>query len=118
MATDTATRPGRRSSGRPRHVMHRDIAEDAVKPNPLRAGTRLERVPDPSIVVVFGATGDLAHRKILPAFYNLRRAGLMPLETSIVGYSRRPYSDAELRGRDARRRRGALSQSGRAGALG
>ncbi|MFV2062346.1 MAG: glucose-6-phosphate dehydrogenase [Chloroflexota bacterium] len=81
--------------------MHRDAIEDAAKANPLRTGTRLERVPDPCLVVIFGATGDLSHRKILPAFYNLRRAGLLPLETSIVGYSRRPYSDqafaAEMR---------------------
>ena len=77
-----------------RHVLHRDAVEDAAKANPLRTGTRLERVPDPCLVVVFGATGDLAHRKILPALYNLRRAGLLPLETSIVGYARRPFDDA------------------------
>ena len=90
------TRPRGRdgASRRSRHVMHRDAVEDAAEANPLRAGTRLERVPDPAIVVVFGATGDLSHRKILPAFYNLRRAGLLPTETSIVGYSRRPYTDA------------------------
>ena len=35
----------------------------------------------------------IPHRKIFPAFYNLRRAGLLPLETSIVGYSRRPFTD-------------------------
>ena len=79
-----------------RHVMHRDALSDAAEANPLRAGTRLERVPDPSLVVIFGATGDLSHRKILPAFYNLRRAGLLPSETSIVGYARRPYSDADF----------------------
>lgn len=77
-----------------RHVLHRDAVEDAAKANPLRSGTRLERVLDPCLIVIFGATGDLAHRKILPAFYNLRRAGLLPLETSIVGYARRPYDDA------------------------
>jgi glucose-6-phosphate 1-dehydrogenase len=76
--------------------MHRDALTDAADANPLRVGTRLERVPDPSLVVIFGATGDLSHRKILPAFYNLRRAGLLPSETSIVGYARRPYSDAEF----------------------
>ncbi|MEX1296263.1 MAG: glucose-6-phosphate dehydrogenase [Candidatus Limnocylindrales bacterium] len=84
----------RRESGGARHVMHRQTVDDAAAANPLRTGTRLERVPDPCIVVVFGATGDLSHRKILPAFYNLRRAGLLPIETSIVGYSRRPYTDA------------------------
>jgi glucose-6-phosphate 1-dehydrogenase len=77
-------------------VMRRDVAADAAEANPLRIGTRLERVPEPSLVIIFGATGDLSHRKILPAFYNLRRAGLLPLETSIVGYSRRPYSDADF----------------------
>lgn len=77
-------------------MMRRDVAADAAEANPLRIGTRLERVPEPSLVIIFGATGDLSHRKILPAFYNLRRAGLLPLETSIVGYSRRPYSDADF----------------------
>jgi glucose-6-phosphate 1-dehydrogenase len=74
--------------------MRREADPEGHEPNPLRVGTRLERVPDPAIVVIFGATGDLAHRKILPAFYNLRRAGLLPPETSIVGFSRRPYDDA------------------------
>jgi glucose-6-phosphate 1-dehydrogenase len=73
--------------------MHRDRGTEAAEANPLRVGTRLERVPDPCLVVIFGATGDLSHRRILPAFYNLRRAGLLPPETSIVGYARRPYSD-------------------------
>ena len=76
--------------------MHRGAELDAADVNPLRQGTRLERVPDPCLVVIFGATGDLSHRKILPAFYNLRRAGLLPAETSIVGYSRRPYSDTDF----------------------
>jgi glucose-6-phosphate 1-dehydrogenase len=76
--------------------MRRDELADAADANPLRVGTRLERVPDPAIVVIFGATGDLSHRKILPAFYNLRRAGLLPSETSIIGYARRPYSDADF----------------------
>jgi glucose-6-phosphate 1-dehydrogenase len=76
-----------------RHLLHRDAADGAPSANPLRTGTRLERVPDPCLVVIFGATGDLSHRKIFPAFYNIRRAGLLPVETSIVGYSRRPYTD-------------------------
>jgi glucose-6-phosphate 1-dehydrogenase len=76
-----------------RHLLHRDAADGTSSANPLRTGTRLERVPDPCLVVIFGATGDLSHRKIFPAFYNIRRAGLLPVETSIVGYSRRPYTD-------------------------
>ncbi len=73
---------------------------DAPLVNPLRVGTRLERVPEPCVAVIFGATGDLAHRKILPALYNLRRAGLLPSETTILGFARRPYSDASLPCRD------------------
>ena len=98
-STGQARRPGAagpEAAPGTRHVMHRDALTDAADANPLRVGTRLERVPDPSLVVIFGATGDLAHRKILPAFYNLRRAGLLPSETSIVGYARRPYSDADF----------------------
>jgi hypothetical protein len=116
MATEEASKPKSTSGGRrARHVMHRDAVEDASNANPLRTGTRLERVPDPSIVVVFGATGDLSHRKIFPAFYNLRRAGLLPLETSIVGYSRRAYSDhdfaAEMREAVAEHSRNPVEQA-------
>jgi len=45
--------------------------------NPLREGLRLERVPDPSVLVLFGATGDLAHRKVIPALYQLWRTNLL-----------------------------------------
>ena len=65
--------------------------------NPLRAGLKLERVPEPCVIVIFGATGDLTQRKILPAIYNLRRAGLLPTETSVIGFSRRPLSDDDFR---------------------
>jgi glucose-6-phosphate 1-dehydrogenase len=65
--------------------------------NPLRAGLMLEKVPQPCVLVIFGATGDLTARKILPAIYNLRRAGLLPAETSVIGFARRPWSDDEFR---------------------
>jgi glucose-6-phosphate 1-dehydrogenase len=67
--------------------------------NPLRAGLRLEQVPDPAVIVVFGATGDLTHRKIVPALYNLRRAGLLPAETAILGVGRRDWGDDGFRER-------------------
>jgi glucose-6-phosphate 1-dehydrogenase len=66
--------------------------------NPLRAGLRLERVPEPNTIVIFGATGDLTHRKIVPALYNLRRVGLLPPETTILGFARRPQTDDAFRG--------------------
>ena len=62
--------------------------------NPLRAGLRLERVPDPCAFVLFGATGDLAHRKVIPAIYQLWRTNLLPAEFSLVAVARRPYTDA------------------------
>ena len=61
--------------------------------NPLRRGLRLERVPDPCSFVLFGATGDLAHRKVMPAIYQLWRTNLLPAEFSLVAVARRPYTD-------------------------
>ena len=60
--------------------------------NPLRQGLRLERVPDPCAFVLFGATGDLAHRKVMPAIYQLWRTNLLPAEFSLVAVARRPYT--------------------------
>src|SRR5512140_616797 len=61
--------------------------------NPLREGLRLERVPDPAAFVLFGATGDLAHRKVIPAIYQLWRTNLLPSEFTLVAVARREYTD-------------------------
>src|SRR6478672_1322534 len=70
--------------------------------NPLREGLRLERVPDPAAFVLFGATGDLAHRKVFPALFQLWRTHLLPHEFTLVAVGRRPYTDdafrAEIKG--------------------
>src|SRR5258708_32358103 len=68
-----------------------------VEENPLREGLRLERVPDPSTLVLFGATGDLAHRKVVPALYQLWRTSLLPHEFVILAIGRRVYEDDALR---------------------
>ncbi len=69
--------------------------------NVLREGLRLERVPDPCILLLFGATGDLAHRKVIPAMYHLWRTNLLPHEFIVLAIGRREYDDdtfrAELR---------------------
>jgi len=65
--------------------------------NPLREGLRLERVPDPAVFVLFGATGDLAHRKVVPALFQLWRTHLLPHEFTIVAVGRRPYTDQAFR---------------------
>ena len=65
--------------------------------NPLREGLRLERVPDPAAFVLFGATGDLAHRKVIPALFQLWRTHLLPHEFTLVAVGRRPYTDDTFR---------------------
>lgn len=50
-------------------------------------------------LVIFGASGDLTHRKLVPALYNLYRKGRLPAEFRIAGTSRTPYSDDEFRQR-------------------
>ena len=57
--------------------------------------TTAEPAP-PCVLVVFGATGDLTSRKILPAVYNLRRSGLLPAETTVLGFSRRPLRESVI----------------------
>ncbi|MDQ3915995.1 MAG: glucose-6-phosphate dehydrogenase [Actinomycetota bacterium] len=54
------------------------------------------RTPDPCVVVIFGASGDLTSRKLLPALFNLRREGLAPEETVVLGTARTEYPDAEF----------------------
>lgn len=66
-------------------------------PNPLREGLRIKQSPEPCVMVIFGATGDLTHRKLLPALYNLALEHPLPAGFSVVGFARRPYSDDEFR---------------------
>ncbi len=65
--------------------------------NVLREGLRLERVPDPAILVLFGATGDLAHRKVIPALYHLWRNNLLPHEFVLLAIGRRSFDDDSFR---------------------
>src|SRR6266536_2702873 len=66
-------------------------------PNPLREGLRIKHGPEPCIMVIFGATGDLTHRKLLPALYDLALEHPLPAGFSVVGFARRPYSDDDFR---------------------
>ena len=51
----------------------------------------------PSTIVIFGASGDLTKRKLVPALYNLYLKGRLPEGTRVVGYARRPYDHEEFR---------------------
>jgi len=65
--------------------------------NPLRQGIRLERTADPCTVVIFGASGDLTKRKLVPALYRLVQQRLVPAEFAVVGQARTPIADDAFR---------------------
>ena len=56
-----------------------------------------EKVPDPLTLVIFGGTGDLAHRKLVPALYSLMTSKLMPKQFAIVGFGRSDKDNDEYR---------------------
>jgi glucose-6-phosphate 1-dehydrogenase len=68
------------------------------EPNPLRDARdrRLPRVPSPCALVVFGVTGDLARKKLLPAIYDLANRGLLPADFVLLGFARRDWGDGEF----------------------
>src|SRR5882757_6467659 len=72
------------------------MASIAVKPTPVAqpAKSQAERTPDPCIVVIFGASGDLTKRKLLPALYHLQQANLLPEKIAVVGVARRPLEES------------------------
>ncbi len=71
-------------------------ATEQTEQNPLVEG--LERLPvDPTTLVIFGATGDLARRKLLPALYNLAHEGALPERFNLVGVSRKEKERADYR---------------------
>ena len=64
----------------------------AILENPLRVGLQQERTADPAIIVIFGASGDLTQRKLIPAIYQIKRERRLPPEMTIVGVARRDWS--------------------------
>lgn len=65
--------------------------------SPFQEGSSVTRIAAPCIMVIFGATGDLTHRKLVPALYNLARDGQLPAHFCCVGFARRPKSDQDFR---------------------
>src|SRR3954447_20564335 len=77
-------------------------AQTRTEENPLVAG--LERLPvHPTTLVIFGATGDLARRKLLPAIYNLAHEGALPERFHLIGVSRseKQHEDFQAEAREA-----------------
>jgi glucose-6-phosphate 1-dehydrogenase len=102
-APDKPTHPSPRAKDAPRTMRELRLSRGGKKraqkaeDNPLREGLRLERIPDPNTMVLFGATGDLAHRKVVPALYQLWRTNLLPHEFVLLAVGRRPYEDDAMR---------------------
>ncbi|PLZ89098.1 glucose-6-phosphate dehydrogenase, partial [Fischerella thermalis CCMEE 5196] len=65
--------------------------------NPLRVGLQQQGMAEPQIIVIFGASGDLTWRKLVPSLYKLRRERRIPPETTIVGVARRDWTHEYFR---------------------
>lgn len=64
--------------------------------HPFLAGLSKHRGAQPTCLVIFGASGDLAARKLLPALYNLAVDSLLPSDFTLIGFGRKPIPDAEF----------------------
>lgn len=66
--------------------------------NPLRSPDdwRLHRIAGPSALVIFGVTGDLSRKKLMPAVYDLANRGLLPPGFALVGFARRDWADRDF----------------------
>jgi glucose-6-phosphate 1-dehydrogenase len=75
------------------------VSAATLEENPLLEGLQLRRKPDPCILVIFGASGDLTKRKLFPALYSLAYRRLLPDNFAVVGVSRSEETDEEFKER-------------------
>ena len=75
-----------------------EVPDSLTLENPLRdpRDRRIPRVAGPCVLVMFGVTGDLARKKLLPAIYDLANRGLLPPGFSLVGFARRDWEDEDF----------------------
>jgi glucose-6-phosphate 1-dehydrogenase len=69
----------------------------SIQANPLIAGLGENLIPQPCTLIIFGGSGDLSHRKLLPAIYNLALDGVLPTNIAVVGFARNEFDDASFR---------------------
>ena len=104
--TDGHRRPRRADGTAP--ADHRPHREDAPMTRPTRCATRgtggCPRVPEPCALVIFGVTGDLARKKLMPAIYDLANRGLLPPDFALLGFARRDWGDGDFAAAGPRRR--------------
>ncbi|HUG12571.1 MAG TPA: glucose-6-phosphate dehydrogenase, partial [Opitutaceae bacterium] len=65
--------------------------------HPFLRGLSIHRGAPPTVAVIFGASGDLTSRKLIPAIYNLAHDNLLPSDFKLIGYSRKDLSDDDFR---------------------
>ncbi|HEY2614343.1 MAG TPA: glucose-6-phosphate dehydrogenase [Chthoniobacterales bacterium] len=70
---------------------------ETLPANPLREGLATRAVPQACSIVIFGATGDLTMRKLIPALYNIAADGELPPAVTVIGFARRQKTDEEFR---------------------
>src|SRR5690554_4354507 len=92
---------GARYRARPRFYPGRDSlmpVEITPEFNPLRLASdrRLSRIAGPSALIIFGVTGDLSRKKLMPAVYDLANRGLLPPGFGLVGFARRDWVDQDF----------------------
>ncbi|MFF4417948.1 glucose-6-phosphate dehydrogenase [Streptosporangium sp. NPDC001559] len=89
---------GERSAAETSAAATVSTTEALIESNPLRdpRDKRLPRVAGPCVLVLFGVTGDLARKKLLPAIYDLANRGLLPPGFSLVGFARRDWQDQDF----------------------
>lgn len=73
----------------------------SLEANPLTQGLPQQKSSEPCVIVIFGASGDLTKRKLVPSLFRLRKQGLLPHNLAVVGISRSKFSDQEFRDRVA-----------------
>jgi glucose-6-phosphate 1-dehydrogenase len=73
------------------------VTSQHIAPNPLRRGLVEDRTSDPCAVVIFGASGDLTRRKLMPALYNLAWGRALTGGFGVVGVARRDKTDESFR---------------------
>lgn len=73
-------------------TMVEEVGQSLNEREVLDGGLKGERIPEPCIVVIFGASGDLTKRKLLPSLFHLEQQHLLPKEFVVVGVARRDLS--------------------------
>ena len=93
-----AGRPGSRTVESTTPLLRRRTRMRRVHANPLRdpQDRRLPRIAGPCVLVIFGVTGDLSTKKLMPAVYDLANRGLLPPGFALVGFARRDWEHQDF----------------------